>query len=161
MQRSEATGKSPFESVTRRQPFTPYTLAASYEGSSQTAYKTMKEWHEQADLARASLDKAAKKVKKWADEKRRHVEFEVEDQEISRGWHDEDITSLDDAILELIKYESCRDSGFSDVKAFENSLKITGFGKEEEEVGEICVICHQEYKVGEKQVEDGIQALLS
>ncbi|GJS75060.1 hypothetical protein Tco_0724941, partial [Tanacetum coccineum] len=37
-------------------------------------------WHEQANLARASLDKAAKKVKKWADAKRRHVEFEVGDQ---------------------------------------------------------------------------------
>ncbi|GJY15251.1 transposon Tf2-12 polyprotein [Tanacetum coccineum] len=48
--------------------------------SSPTAYKTIKEWHEQADFARASLDKAAKKMKKWADEKRRHVEFEVRDQ---------------------------------------------------------------------------------
>ncbi|GKA92164.1 putative nucleotidyltransferase, ribonuclease H, partial [Tanacetum coccineum] len=38
-------------------------LSASYEGSSPAAYKTMKEWHEQADLARASLDKAAKKMK--------------------------------------------------------------------------------------------------
>lgn len=26
------------------------------------------------------MDKAAKKMKKWADEKRRHVEFEVGDQ---------------------------------------------------------------------------------
>ncbi|GJY64925.1 reverse transcriptase domain-containing protein [Tanacetum coccineum] len=65
MQRSEATGKSPFELVTGRQPLTPNALAASYEGSSPAAYKTMKEWHEQADLARASLDKAAKKMKKW------------------------------------------------------------------------------------------------
>ncbi|GJX49456.1 hypothetical protein Tco_0276301 [Tanacetum coccineum] len=40
----------------------------------------MKEWHEQADLARTSLDKAAKKMKKWANEKRRHIEFEVGDQ---------------------------------------------------------------------------------
>nr|GFB57323.1 hypothetical protein CTI12_AA187700 [Tanacetum cinerariifolium] len=50
-------------------------LSASYEGSSSTAYKIMKEWYEQADLAWACLDKAAKKMKKWADEKRRHVEF--------------------------------------------------------------------------------------
>ncbi|GKE40914.1 putative nucleotidyltransferase, ribonuclease H [Tanacetum coccineum] len=80
MQRNEATGKSPFELVTGRQPLTPNALAASYERSSPAAYKTMKEWHEQADLARASLDKAAKKMKKWTDEKRRHVEFEVGDQ---------------------------------------------------------------------------------
>ncbi|GJW24010.1 putative nucleotidyltransferase, ribonuclease H [Tanacetum coccineum] len=48
--------------------------------SSPTVYKTMKEWHEQADLARASLDKAAKKMKKWEDGRRRHIEFEVGDQ---------------------------------------------------------------------------------
>ncbi|GJR74531.1 reverse transcriptase [Tanacetum coccineum] len=64
MQWSEATGKSPFELVTGRQPLTPNALAASYEGSSPAAYKTMKEWHEQADLAWTSLDKAAKKMKK-------------------------------------------------------------------------------------------------
>nr|GEU71346.1 hypothetical protein VITISV_029702 [Tanacetum cinerariifolium] len=52
---SEATGKSPFELFTGHQPLTPNTLAASYEGT-------------------------AKKMKKWADEKRRHVEFEVGDQ---------------------------------------------------------------------------------
>ncbi|GJS97949.1 putative retrotransposon gag domain, aspartic peptidase domain protein [Tanacetum coccineum] len=32
--------------------------------------------HEQADLAQASFDKEAKKMNKWADERRRHVEFE-------------------------------------------------------------------------------------
>ncbi|GKD02305.1 reverse transcriptase [Tanacetum coccineum] len=80
MQQSEATGKIPFELVMGRQPLTPNALAALYEGSSPTTYKTMKEWHEQADLARALLDKAAKKMKKWADERRRHVEFEVRDQ---------------------------------------------------------------------------------
>ncbi|GJR42477.1 putative nucleotidyltransferase, ribonuclease H [Tanacetum coccineum] len=69
MQQSEATGKSPFELVTGRQPLTPNALAASYEGSSPVSYKTMKEWHEQADLARASLDKATKKMKKWADKR--------------------------------------------------------------------------------------------
>nr|GEU66337.1 hypothetical protein VITISV_008583 [Tanacetum cinerariifolium] len=75
-----STGKSPFELVMGRQPLTPNALAASYERSSLAAYKTMKEWHEQVDMAHASLDKAAKKIKKWADEKRRHIKFEVEDQ---------------------------------------------------------------------------------
>ncbi|GKC50076.1 putative nucleotidyltransferase, ribonuclease H [Tanacetum coccineum] len=64
MQMSESTRKSPFELVTGHQPLGPSALAASYEGSIPPAYKTMKEWHEQADLARASLDKAAKKIKK-------------------------------------------------------------------------------------------------
>ncbi|GKD61128.1 putative nucleotidyltransferase, ribonuclease H, partial [Tanacetum coccineum] len=43
MQHSEATGKSPFELVMGCQPLTPNALAGSYEGSSPTAYKTMKE----------------------------------------------------------------------------------------------------------------------
>nr|GEW28756.1 hypothetical protein [Tanacetum cinerariifolium] len=77
---SSALWKSPFELVTGRQPLTPNALAASYEGSSPAAYKTIKEWHEQANMAWASLDKATKRMKKWADEKRRHVEFEVGDQ---------------------------------------------------------------------------------
>nr|GEX70831.1 hypothetical protein [Tanacetum cinerariifolium] len=77
---SLALWKSPFELVTGRQPLTPNALAASYEGSSPTAYKTTKEWHEQADMARESLDKATKRMKKWAEERRRHVEFEVGDQ---------------------------------------------------------------------------------
>nr|GEV84874.1 hypothetical protein [Tanacetum cinerariifolium] len=55
---------SPFELVTGRQPLTPNALAASYEGSSLAVYKTMKEWHEQADMAWASLDKATKRMKK-------------------------------------------------------------------------------------------------
>nr|GEU48103.1 hypothetical protein [Tanacetum cinerariifolium] len=80
IQQSKATGKSPFELVTGHQPLTPNSLAASYEGSNPTAYKTIKEWHEQADLARASLDNVAKKMKKWADERRRHVEFKIGDQ---------------------------------------------------------------------------------
>nr|GEX74491.1 hypothetical protein [Tanacetum cinerariifolium] len=49
-------------------------------GCSLAAFKTIKEWHKQADVARVSLDKATKKMKKWEDERRRHVEFEVEDQ---------------------------------------------------------------------------------
>ncbi|RVW50368.1 Transposon Tf2-2 polyprotein [Vitis vinifera] len=35
--------------------------------------------HEQADIARSYLDKAAKKMKKWADKKRRHTEYKVGD----------------------------------------------------------------------------------
>ena len=42
-------------------------------------FKFAKEWHEQADIARSYLDKAAKKMKKWANKKRRHTEYKVED----------------------------------------------------------------------------------
>lgn len=72
MQMSKPTGKSPFELVAGRQPLTPNALSSA-------AYTTMKEWYEQADLARASLDKADKKMKKWVDKKRRHVEYKVGD----------------------------------------------------------------------------------
>ncbi|KAJ4717218.1 Retrotransposon protein, putative, Ty3-gypsy subclass [Melia azedarach] len=79
LQRSEATNKSPFEIVLGRQPTTPHALASSYDGRSPGAFKFAKAWHEQADLARAYLDKAAKKMKKWADKKRRDVEFQEGD----------------------------------------------------------------------------------
>lgn len=75
LQRSEATNQSPFEVVTGRQPMTPNAIASSCDGKSPVAYKFAKRWHEQIDLARAYLDKAAKKMKKWADKKRRQVEF--------------------------------------------------------------------------------------
>ncbi|RVW49488.1 Transposon Tf2-12 polyprotein [Vitis vinifera] len=45
----------------------------------RTAFKFAKGWHEQADIARSYLDKAAKKMKKWADKKRRHTEYKVGD----------------------------------------------------------------------------------
>lgn len=79
LQRSESTNQSPFEIATGRQPMTPNALATSYDGKSPVAYKTAKAWHEQADLARAYLDKASKKMKKWADKKRRHVEYKEGD----------------------------------------------------------------------------------
>ncbi|RVX07570.1 hypothetical protein CK203_025212 [Vitis vinifera] len=60
------------------------TLNSSYandrrHGEKSTAFKFAKGWHEQADIARSYLDKAAKKMKKWADKKRRHTEYKVED----------------------------------------------------------------------------------
>ena len=58
---------------------TPHTLARGYTGRSPAAYKFAKGWHEQADIARSYLEKAAKKIKKWADKKRRHAEFQVGD----------------------------------------------------------------------------------
>ena len=58
---------------------TPHTLARGYTGKSPAAYKFSKGWHEQTDIAGSYLEKAAKKMKKWADKKRRHAEFQVRD----------------------------------------------------------------------------------
>ena len=61
------------------QPLTPNAIAATYGGSNPFAYKLAREWHEEADLTRARLDKAAKRMKKWVDEKRRLGEYSARD----------------------------------------------------------------------------------
>ncbi|KAK2646640.1 hypothetical protein Ddye_021835 [Dipteronia dyeriana] len=70
LQRSEATGKSPFEIVMGQQPMTPQAIASTYRGKSYAAHKLAREWHEEADIKRACLDKAAQKMKKWVDTRR-------------------------------------------------------------------------------------------
>ncbi|TXG69042.1 hypothetical protein EZV62_003977 [Acer yangbiense] len=75
LQRSEATSKSPFEIVMGQQPMTPNAIASTYGGKSPAAHKLTREWHEQGDITRACLDKAARKMQKWADTRRRHLEF--------------------------------------------------------------------------------------
>ena len=62
-----------------QQPMTPHTLARGYTWKSPVAYKLAKGWREQADIACSYLEKAARKIKKWADKKRRHAEFQVGD----------------------------------------------------------------------------------
>ncbi|RVW59633.1 Transposon Ty3-G Gag-Pol polyprotein [Vitis vinifera] len=74
-----ATNKSPFKLATGQQPLTPHTLMIGYTGRSPAAFKFAKGWHEQADIARSYLDKATKKMKKWADKKRHHTEYKVGD----------------------------------------------------------------------------------
>ena len=79
LKRNEATNKSPFELAIGQQPLTPRTLTIGYTGRSSTTFKFAKKWHEQADIARSYLDKAAKKMKKWANKKRCHTEYKVGD----------------------------------------------------------------------------------
>ena len=86
LQRSEATNKSPFELATRQQPLTPHTLTIGYTGRSPADFKFAKGWHEQADISRSFLDKAAKKIKKWADKKRRHTKYKVGDMVLSSSF---------------------------------------------------------------------------
>ena len=80
LQRSEATGKSPFEIIMGFQPTTPNAIASTYEGKSPAAHKLAREWHEEADITRAYLDRAARRMKKWADSRRRHIEYKEGDQ---------------------------------------------------------------------------------
>ncbi|KAH9706417.1 Endonuclease [Citrus sinensis] len=80
LQWSEATGKSPFEIIMGFQPTTPNAIASTYEGKSLAVHKLAREWHEEADITRAYRDKAARRMKKWADSRRRHVEYKEGDQ---------------------------------------------------------------------------------
>ena len=54
-------------------------MAIGYTGSSPSAYHFAKEWHRNTDIARAYLEKAARRMKKWADLGRRPQEFKVGD----------------------------------------------------------------------------------
>ncbi|KAH0652439.1 hypothetical protein KY290_030876 [Solanum tuberosum] len=77
--RSEATRKSPFELATGQQPNTPQSLPVDSGLKSSGAYHVAKSWEEQVDLARSYLDKAAQKMKKFADRKRRPVDYRIGD----------------------------------------------------------------------------------
>ncbi|KAK4278290.1 hypothetical protein QN277_016155 [Acacia crassicarpa] len=79
LQKSEATGSSPFEVVMGQQPLTPHALATTYKGKSPGAYHMAKSWQEQAEVTRSYLVKAAKRMKKFADRKRRASEYHVGD----------------------------------------------------------------------------------
>ncbi|CAL1380625.1 unnamed protein product [Linum trigynum] len=75
LHRSEAS-MSPFELATGQQPLTPNTVTTGYKGNNPSAYKFARGWHEKMELAKSYLARAKKKMKKWADKKRRHLEFE-------------------------------------------------------------------------------------
>nr|CAD1838500.1 unnamed protein product [Ananas comosus var. bracteatus] len=54
---------------------TPHTLVIGYTGSNPSAYHLAKEWHRNAEIARAYLEKAARTMKKWADKDRRPRDY--------------------------------------------------------------------------------------
>ncbi|PKI77579.1 hypothetical protein CRG98_002033 [Punica granatum] len=60
-------------------PSTPSTVASGYKGNSPAAYKLAESWQEEVDLARSCLNRVTKQMKKWADKKRRLVEYSVGD----------------------------------------------------------------------------------
>ncbi|KAK3020691.1 LOW QUALITY PROTEIN: hypothetical protein RJ639_045597 [Escallonia herrerae] len=79
LMRSKATNQSPFEIAIWQQPLTPLTLAGDYKGKSRLAVQVARSWNEQADVARSNLDKAGRKMKKWADKRRRPKEYNLGD----------------------------------------------------------------------------------
>ncbi|KAF2304640.1 hypothetical protein GH714_037238 [Hevea brasiliensis] len=87
LQKSEATGASPFEIATGHQPLTPHMVVISYKGPNSAAFRFAKHWKEQVELARTSLARASRKIKKWANSKHRHLEFEEGDLVLVRMFH--------------------------------------------------------------------------
>ncbi|KAK2991421.1 hypothetical protein RJ640_019067 [Escallonia rubra] len=79
LMRSEATNQSPFEIAIGQKPLTPLALAGDYKGRSPLAAQVARSWNEQADVARSYLDKAGRKMKKWADKRRRPKEYNLGD----------------------------------------------------------------------------------
>ncbi|XP_074270862.1 uncharacterized protein LOC141594769 [Silene latifolia] len=51
----------------------------TYGGRTKKAHEYVKEWNVNAEIARAYLEKASRRMKKWADQNRRPREFKVGD----------------------------------------------------------------------------------
>ena len=67
LQKSTATGFSPFELANGQQPLTPYEVAKQKTGGKcPTAYRFARNKQEMLEEARDSLHKAAKRMKKYA-----------------------------------------------------------------------------------------------
>ncbi|KAL6130205.1 hypothetical protein ACLB2K_068586 [Fragaria x ananassa] len=58
---------------------TSLSLTTRYKRKSPAALKFVKSWHEQTELARTTLHKAATRMRKCADKNRRYVEFKEGD----------------------------------------------------------------------------------
>ena len=80
LKQSSATGQSPFELATGQQPLTPHEVAKQKsQGRCPAAYRYVREKQERAEEAKDILAKSVRRMKKWADESRRAVEFDIGD----------------------------------------------------------------------------------
>ncbi|XP_040930143.1 uncharacterized protein [Gossypium hirsutum] len=70
--------------VTGQQPLTPNAVVTHYTRPNPAAYRFAKDWQEKNDLVRACLHKASKRSKKWADQNRRDVQFQVGDSVLAK-----------------------------------------------------------------------------
>ncbi|KAG6526884.1 hypothetical protein ZIOFF_008971 [Zingiber officinale] len=81
LHKSSATEKSPFEIVLGEQPTTPMEIAKQKSGGKcPAAYRYAREKQELLEEAQDSLRKATRRMKKYADKKRRPLEFSVGDE---------------------------------------------------------------------------------
>ena len=65
--------------ATGQQPNTPQSLPVDAGSKNLGAYHMENAWEDQVDLARSYLDKAAWKMKKFGDWKRRPVDYQIGD----------------------------------------------------------------------------------
>ncbi|KAG9450479.1 hypothetical protein H6P81_010444 [Aristolochia fimbriata] len=79
LQRSESTGNTPFQLATGRQPTLPINVIPDKSRKSPSAHRLAKQWKERMELARTYIHKSTKRMKKFDDRKRRHLEFQVGD----------------------------------------------------------------------------------
>ena len=79
-QTSSSTGKSSVEIVSGRQSALPHIIDHPYAGKNPQAQSFTREWKQTTDIAQAYLVKASKHMKKWADKKRRPLQFRAGDQ---------------------------------------------------------------------------------
>ena len=78
LHKSSATEMSPFEIVLGRQPITPLDVAKSKnQEKCPAAYRVARDRLEMLSEAQDSLRKAQRRMKKYADQHRRAVEFNV------------------------------------------------------------------------------------
>ena len=68
LQKSSTSGHSPFELVTGQQPTTPDAIVMEYAGSCPAAFHLIQDWHQQREIARAHMEKVARRMKKWANQ---------------------------------------------------------------------------------------------
>ena len=73
-QKSSSTNKSHFQIVNGQQPLLPH-IVDEYSGKNPQAFNFTKEWKKNTRIARAYLEKTSRRMKKWADQSRRSLEF--------------------------------------------------------------------------------------
>ncbi|KAL0453874.1 UNVERIFIED_CONTAM: hypothetical protein Slati_1365500 [Sesamum latifolium] len=78
-QKSSSTNKSAFEIISRQQSLFPHTLDSPQSVRSPRARNFSQEWKQNIDITRSCLEKAQKRMKKYADQNRRFIEFNAGD----------------------------------------------------------------------------------